>query len=236
MSNQRKKDEIDIEDLRKKVSQIFHQGMSNLEYEKPIKKIESIIKKYPQVIDEQRLLNLATLYDHQAFTEKTTKKRLEYENKAIKICQGVIKKNGDSVHTAYALWGIGRVWWHRKNRKAIIYAKQADRMMRKVTKGEEGMPLSVAVVYDILGNYRRAEYWYLKTIKETDDKFGVYFDLLSFYFEQKRYKKVYDILPITKKLYSKFPEEFKKTKTGKIWLKRLNEIESITKSSFFGGG
>lgn len=211
--------------VKQEIATIIRDAMGNYTYKNAIEKIEKILKKHPILRDEQRLCDLATLYDHLATQEKNASKRKKYEETAFGLCRSVLKINPGSIYDAYALWGIGRIWWHRKNIKAIKYAKAATKVMKKVTGKDGGMSVSVGVVYDDLGNIRQAEYWYLKAIKENPDQLGLYYNLTNFYYKNNLIKKQKHYLPILKRMYGNESEEFKQTKWGRSIGEKIQEMD-----------
>ena len=90
----------------------------------------------------------------------------------------VLKSNSLS-----ALWGIGRVWWHRKSKKAISYAKRVYFLAKKT-----GLPTGlkaqiIGLCYKAVNNHKRAEYWLLRGDREGPSDSGTVLNLCQFYFD-----------------------------------------------------
>ncbi|MBI2482325.1 MAG: hypothetical protein HYV76_02075 [Candidatus Vogelbacteria bacterium] len=209
---------------KQQINEIVRTAMLNYNYKKAIQDIEKILKKHPILRDEQRLCDLGMLYDHQAMVEKNVLKRKEYEKTAFKLYREILTINPGSMYDSYALWGIGRIWLHRKNKKALKYAKEAAVLTKKMTGKAGGMLLNVGLVYDELGNYKQAERWYLKTIKEDPGQLGLYINLTTLYFKYRRLDRLKKILPTLKKLYEKEPDQFKQTKWGEFINGKIKEM------------
>lgn len=218
---------------KKKLSAIFRSTATGKGYKIAIKKTEEILKNNPHLEDEQRLCDLALLYDHQAALEENIDARKKYEKKAFELCRRVLSINPGSIYDAYAMWGIGRIWWHRKNKKALKYAKKAASLMKEKTGETGGMIVNIGLVYDTLGNYHRAEYWLLKALCEDPKQLGLHYNLARFYHKHNRMNKLKRCLPTLKKLFNEKDENYKKSDWGKflnIQIKRIDKASIIDKS------
>lgn len=209
---------------KQKILNIFDLSAKNYKYKEGIEKIEKIIEIHPELKNESTLCDLGFLYDHLALKQKNKLLKNKYEEKAFNLYRGAIKKNNQSIN---AIWGIGRVWWHRKDKKAIKYAIKAANLMKKLN-GSAGLMLqNIGLVYEDLGDLKLAERWYLRGLKEEPNKFSGYYNLLNLYRKQERFKKIQKLLPIFKKLYQKETAKFKKTSWGKDILKKIKELEQF---------
>lgn len=194
-----------------KLNKIFERAMTNYKYEWGIKKIEKLLRNRPNFINEDILCKLGVLYDHFALNQKPGFKK-KYENKAIKLYQQALRINPKS---SRAIWGIGRVWLHRQNKRAIPYALKAYHL-KKATKKDIGLyGQHIGLIYEALGDYKKAEYWLLKGMRESRKNFRSYLNLVIFYRFIKKFDKAKKYAYYAERLYEKEPNDFKKTKDGK---------------------
>ena len=199
------------------INKIFERAANNYKYRWGIQKIEKLLKKNINFISEDILCKLGFLYDHLALKQKKINLKKFYENKAIKLYQQALKINPKSHR---ATWGIGRVWWHRKNKRAISYATRAYRL-KKINDGKIGLyAQNIGLIYEAIGNYKKAEYWLLRGMKENKKDFGSYINLEVFYRLIKNFNKAKKCAVKLKKLYDKESISFKKT----LWGKKIQEI------------
>lgn len=211
-----------------KIAKIFDFAAKNYTYKKGADKIEKIIKLHPEFKNESTLCDLGFLYDHMAINQKNNSLKNNYERKAFGLYRQALRSNPRSIN---ATWGIGRIWWHRKNIKAIKYAVKAAQLMKKIS-GSSGLMLqNIGLVYEDLSNTKQAEYWYKQGIKEEPKKWGGYYNILNLYQKQRRINEIQKLLPIMKRLYQKESIEFKKTLWGKYILKNIQELEQFVKKN-----
>lgn len=200
-----------------KIKKIFNKSLecdkvSYSFYKKILDRISNEIKKEPESINEEIVLTkLGFLYDHLAVYTDNKKEKDKHEREAFKIYNKVLKKNPNSVN---AVWGIGRIYWHNKNKKAIDYAKKAAKIATKESEEMYPMYMNVAVVYESLGQFDRAEYWYLKITKKCPKFLGAYLNLAELYLENDEDKKYKKLISSIEKRFSK--EELKIDKFRKI--------------------
>lgn len=187
-----------------------------MEYDVAIKAIEKILSKNSTERTEDALQKLGFLYDHAALRQSTIKKK-QLEEKAISLYQEVLAINPQSYR---ALWGIGRVWWHRKNKKAISYALKAYHLKRKLKKKSGLYPQNIGLIYEALGNMRRAEYWLLRGLKENKKDFGSYLNLVVFYRFVKKFDKAKKYAKQLEFHFKRTPKKFQDTP----WGKKINEV------------
>jgi tetratricopeptide (TPR) repeat protein len=206
-----------------KIKSIFNKSLESDNvsysfYKKILSQISREIEKEPELINEEMVLaKLGFLYDHLAVYAGNKKEKNKYEREALKAYNKILKKNPNSVN---AIWGIGRVYWHNKNKKAIDYAKKAARIATKESVEMYPMYMNVAVVYESLSQFDRAEYWYLKVIKKRPKFLGAYLNLAEMYLEKNKNKKYKKLILEIEKQFSE--EELDDSKFKKI--KKRGEV------------
>ncbi len=205
-------------ELKKKlllIEKAFRMAVDNFRYQEGIRRIEKILKGQPVLKTNERILvKLGLLYDHLAMQQKIIKKRRALERHALKLYRFALRHNKN---LPAAVWGIGRVWWHRRSRKAIKYAKLAYRLAKRLHMPAGLYAQNVGAAYKAVGNYNRCEYWLLKGIRECPNDWSVYLNLLSFY-KEKKYGggKIGRPLSTLRRLLKKERPNFKRTKWGKL--------------------
>ncbi len=200
------------------IDRIFSRVADSFNYSEGIKEIESIIKRNPEFLNRENvLLKVGMLYDHFATQQRSLQKRNIIEKKALAFYQSALKINPKS-HGA--TWGIGRVWWHRKSKKAISYAKRAYLLAKQNGMDAGIYAQNVGAVYRAIGNLKRSEFWLIKGAKESPTDWGVYLNLISFY---KSIGRVNKASLYRGKLKFFFDKESKKKKDTK-WGKMIKEI------------
>ena len=196
---------------------VFQESADNYRYAWGIKVFEKELSLKPEFKNsEEILLKLGMLYDHLAVF-KDSKTRLILERKAVKIYKKVLKLNPKS---ALALWGIGRVFWHRKSKKAIPYAIRAYRLARSGLFAQ-----NVGAVYMSLNKFNEAEPWLLKGQNKDPRNWAMYLNLVSFYEKIGNIKKAKLYAKKLKLLFSKEKPQVKKTKWGKQVLAMINRLD-----------
>lgn len=203
------------------IKKIFEEATNNFKYKWGVQKIEKKLKQNKALITNNNLCDLGHLYDHLALQQKKTALRKKYENQALRLYRRALKINLKSYR---ATWGIGRIWWHRNNKKAIPYALKAYHLRKRAKKDAGLYAQAIGLVYQSLKNYKRAEYWLLRGAKENKKDFGVYLNLVAFYRLIGDFKKAQKYALGLKELYNKESSKFKKTAWGKI-------IKQIIKNS-----
>jgi tetratricopeptide (TPR) repeat protein len=183
---------------------------NNLSYQEGISYFESILLHFPELRGEDFLCKLGFLYDHLALREKGDRKK-KHENKAISLYQEALHYNARSFR---ALWGIARVWWHRKDKKALQYASRAYRL-KKAIDGTSGLYAQhIGLIYESLGNFRGAERWLLRGMREHPDELGSYLNLVVFYRFLKRYDRAQYHAETLSLLFQKQPQSFRRSPWG----------------------
>lgn len=194
--------------LKNKVREIFNNAISKENYEEGINEIESLIKN-KVIKDEEIFYNLGFLCDHHSF-DVNSKKRKELQEKAIKLYKKALKINSNYYN---ATWGIARVYGYRKDKKALFYAKEAYQKHKEESRNED-FAQNVASIYNILGDYKKAEEWYKKPLDKTDQP-GMFANIINFYIKTNQTDKIEPFLEKGRKLFKEKPESFKKSLVGK---------------------
>ena len=198
--------------MRNRVQIIFDRAANNYKYHWGVLHLEKLLKANPGLINEDSLCKLGLLYDHLAMREKRSAARRKYEAKALSLYRQVLRANPNSHR---ATWGIGRVWWHRRSRKAIPYALRAYHLKKRSGEKVGLYAQNIGLVYEALGDYRNAEKWLLRGLRENRADYGSYLNLVVFYrVIKKDFKKARKYAVKLKKLYNE-KQEFKKTAWGR---------------------
>ena len=206
-----------------KIKSIFDRSTNHFRYRWGIWEIEKMLKTDRHLSSsENALCSLGLLYDHLPSRKTPLRQRRKYEDKALTLYRRALKVNPKS---ARATWGIGRVWWHRKNRKAIAYALRAYQLRKRSGERVGLYAQNVGLVYEFLGDYKNAERWLLRGLKENLHDFGSYLNLVVFYKLVGRLKDAKRYTLVLNKLYKKEPLSFKKTPWGK-------RITSVIRDAF----
>lgn len=193
------------------LEKIFETASNNSRYRWGISAFEKFFKRHQTFFHEKSLCRLGLLYDH--FALKVPRSRRRFEEKALRIYRHVLRRVPDSYR---ATWGIGRVWWHRKNQKALAYARKAYRLARKKNSASRGMYAQhVGMVYESLGNFQNAERWLLKGLRENPNDWGLYLNLVVFYRYVRKFEKAMRSAARLKRLFMKTPPQFRNTAWGK---------------------
>ena len=203
------------------LEKIFYDATNNYKYRWGVNKFEIFLKKHPILIkNEDILCKLGLLYDHLAFKEKN--KRHIHEKKAFGLYKKALKYNPDYFR---AVWGIGRIWWHRRSKKAIPYAIKAYRLAKK-SKPDYGINAQcVGLVYEALDDYKNAEKWLLKGIEIEPKNWGCYLNLVGFYRLTKQFSKSKFYAKKLETLFKKESKEFKKTLWGQKILISIRDAD-----------
>lgn len=211
----------DIEFLEK----IFKTYTDTYDYAQGIKEYGKYFKRNPHAFNEKILCRLGLMYDHLALQKPRQRKK--FENKALQIYRRVARKDH---HSYRAVWGIGRIWWHRGSARAIPYVLKAHTLAKKA--GQKGIyTQNVGLVYESLKKYSEAEKWLLKGLQECTDDWGVYLNIINFYrsihnFTQaKKYA-----LQGSKIFYKKENDQFRKTPWGKKVMEIFEHAEETLPS------
>lgn len=198
---------------RNLIEKHFYAASNNLRYRWGIAALENLSRKNSCVSNNELFLcRLGLLYDHLALRCKKDK-RLFYEKMAMNLYKKAKKINPDSYR---ATWGIGRIWWHRNNRRALQYAKEARRLAKKTRAKTSIYTQNVGLVYESLKDYKNAEKWLLRGMKENPKDWSVYINLVTFYRLSKNFQKAIKYAGKLEGLMQREPASFKKTKWWRI--------------------
>lgn len=223
---------IKVEDAEKNLADIFRRaifGRGQKRYDIAIKNAEQILKRFPKLKTQRNLNDLGLVYDHAALFKINKVQKRRYEEKALKLYKKILYLDSNSIYVPYAVWGIGRVWWHRKNRKAIKYAIRAAELMKQIT-GKAGLMISnIGAVYEELGDLKEAETWYKKGVKESSKELGAYLNLVDFYYKTKNFSLVKKYIPKLYETYDLQTRNFKDTAWGKRVMRKIIKYEKSIK-------
>jgi len=219
----KKRKDISIKKALVAAERIYKDSIYNNKYLSGIVLLKKIQAQYGNFYDEGFFCKLGLLYDHAALSAKKKIKE-EYEEKALILYRTVLKKNPSSCGAA---WGIGRVWWHRKSKRAIRYAMKAYRLAKR--QGIKGLyAQNIGLIYEVLGDYKKAELWLFRGVKENPAEWGNYLNLVTFYRLMKDFDKSVYYADILKKKIKREPPKFWRTKFGKMIKQSIKEAgESI---------
>jgi len=219
------------EDIRDLLKRKMRFAIANLKYDGAIKFAEKYRRLF--MFDDNLLYELGLLYDHEAnIAAKTNQKRTgQYLEKARSIYANLIKRNPKNF---FALFGMARVYANKKEyQRAIHYAKRAYREKNKLPIGQKGA-LSVGSFYVWSGDFKGAERWYKKELKDLGgDEFGAFMNLLIFYNRIRKREKAYSLAFKAEKLMEKEFEKsvYKnlpvlKSKAMKIWKAEIQKARN----------
>lgn len=208
MANLDKKDE-------QRLQEIFDEATTNYKYKWGIEEFNKVLKRYPDIEDEDVLCRLGLLYDHSPAANKEEKKG--YEEKAIELYEKVLSFKPESYR---ATWGIARVYWHRASEKAIPYAKKAYELAKENKENYGMYAQQVGLVYENLGKYEEAEKWLLKGLELEPESWDMYLNLVIFYRLTENFEKSKEIAKKLDELYRKEAPEFRNT----AWGKKIQEV------------
>lgn len=207
-----------------KLEKVFDEAASNFRYNWGIVQFERYLRQHPNLTrNELVLTRLGLLYDHLAMKERTKRKRLILEREARSLYQQALKINPQSPR---ALWGMGRIWWHRRSKRGIAFAKKAYRLAKKVGDKPIGLyAQNIGSVYRMVGDDRRCEYWYQRGVRESPTSWSVYFNITSFYRNSKKNeRKARFYGKKLKKLFQRETKRKKQSRWGKIVQKFIDEV------------
>ena len=208
-------------DYNKIFEDVFQDSAHNKKYSLGIRKFENLFKKYPEAEEDDVVLSrLGLMHDHLA--QKYPKKRIKYENRALGLYNKALKFHPDSHN---ATWGIGRVWWHRKSKKALPYALKALRLAKKANAPIGIYTSNVGLVYKFIGDNKMAEKWFLKAIKVEPDNWGPYLNLITSYRQNGNIEKTKKYLLKFEKLVKKEDSWFLNTVWGKQVLGVVKDLK-----------
>ena len=210
------------------LDKIFYDAVNNQKYRVAIRIFERNQRLNPlSSRNEKFLTRLGLLYDHLALKEKSRSRRTRLEKKALRLYRRALRQNPNSPS---ATWGIGRVLWHRKSRKAILFAKRAYLLSKKYGKEVGLYAQNIGLVYKSLQDNRKAELWLLKGMRYSPKDWGVYVNLVNFYLNTKKDSQSAE--KYAKALEKKFKKELpslRKSKWGQTILGLIHRARIPTK-------
>lgn len=200
---------------------IFEKASNNFRYQWGAAVFEKFFKEHPKFFHEKLLCRLGLLLDHLAL--KTPRHRRHYERKALQIYRRVLKLKSNSYR---ATWGIGRVWWHRRSRRALPYARKAFHLAKKENKATRGMyAQQVGLVYESLGDFKNAERWLFKGLRENPTDWGLHLNLVVFYRYVREFEKAKRFATRLQKLFKKTSSQFRRTAWGRKITQVIREAD-----------
>ena len=210
----------DDEGNKDSVSLIFQNSIKNLRYREGIKEVEKEIRRHPELADAPAFYKLGFLSDHAALYCRGAKKKKEFEEKAIAFYKCSLKINPDYYN---AIWGIGRVWWHRNSVRAIPYAVKAYELHKKET-GSNSFAQNVGSVYADVGDYRNAEKWFKKALRDgKKENIWAYLALVKLYGKEGAANKEKKYRRMLSALFKKQSIAFRKGSMGDSIARVLNQ-------------
>jgi tetratricopeptide (TPR) repeat protein len=178
-------------------------------YRDAIRDIETILKIHPEAVTSLTLSQLGLLYDHAPRYAKNGKEKALFNNEALRLYRKALKRDPDNFD---AIWGIGRLWWHKKDPRALPYSIKAYETKKRLT-GKIDWGLNVAVVYASLGRPKEAEKWLLKTIPKQGSRIAWYAELVRLW-ENNRYRPALRYRPSLVRSFSRQNSGFKASLIG----------------------
>jgi tetratricopeptide (TPR) repeat protein len=193
---------IGIEEMPQKIKDILYtaKGLaaSNWRYKKVIPLYERYYRKYR--FDMNQKYRMGLIYDHRAMQIGVHKKKIFdfYLKKAERLYREILKEDPSYFH---ALYGIGRLHSIRGDyKKAITVQTEAYKIMLRRPRSERGA-LAIGYLYEMLGDSKNAEKWYLREYRDTPrSDFGTALNLFQFYKKNKKIKKALRYGLLTEKL------------------------------------
>ncbi len=216
-SNYRKQDNS-TRFLQKKLDRLYKTAILNYRYVKGSKSLQTLFDAYPTLKENpENLTKLGLLYDHAAMESKRSRKILESKarenyRKAIKLYQRLPS----------AWWGLARIYWHNGDKHAIPLARKAYRLARESSITDVGQyAQNLGLIYQKLGNKRRAKYWLKRGTIESPREWGVHFNLMRHYLDLHDYIRAREFAKNVIRL-------IKKEKVNSRWIKDVRHLARTT--------
>lgn len=204
------------------INEIFKSALKTGSYKQGIEQIGKVLGGQ-ELKDEKILYKIGFLYDHLAL-EKEGREREELEDKAMSFYERALDVNKDYYN---ALWGIGRIYWHRNSKEALPYAEAAYEKHKEKT-GNEDFSQNVGLVYESLGDHESAEVWLKKPLDSTDDP-GMFSNLINLYRKTAQFEKAKKYAARAKELFDKKDESYKESLVGKMIEKAIESVDKPVK-------
>ena len=208
--------------LEGQINNIFRSVTTKRIYRSGILQVQRLLKRAELKPNAKILYQLGFLSDHVAFfQEKNPVIQRTYEQQALAYYRRALQIHPND---PFSLWGIGRVWWHRKDRRALSYAKKAYRLA-KLAKIDFGpFAQHIGFIYEeIFKKYSLAERWYLRALREERKRtVWSYANLIMFYKKVGKNPQAWRLAKKMNYFFQKTSPEFQSSHSGK----RLSKIIS----------
>lgn len=198
--------------------------MKSRQYQSGIRIVKNTLKTAPLNLNFWYYLGM--FYDHLP--------GLTNEKKAIACYEKIKELDPKSVYWAF---GLGRIYWHRKDLRAVRYYKKAYQLSRDCA-GKFSAMVNIGNAYMAISKFRSSENWYLrclrflprlKSLHENIDRFHLYFALADLYKEWGKYNKALKYARLSVSIFKKsFPNSLKNTK---VYIDFLNKLKNIIQAS-----
>ena len=205
---------------RQKLKIIREKALFNFKYKEAIYFYENLLKKYQ--LSAKDLCDLGLFYDHLSIFDKSeAENKAKNERKAIKC----YKKAEEINPRELAVFeGLGRIWWHRKNKKALFFYMKGLRLAQTLRKKSEFLEY-LGNAYMRLGKVERAIEDYKKSLRlKPISKFSLFNNLAFAYRKINNQEKAREYARKALQLLKRRSREYKKTKATRIFAKQLQEI------------
>lgn len=210
--------------LQKQINEILRSAIAKRTYRSGIVQIQQILKKEGvKKPNSKTLYQLGFLSDHVAFfQEKNPVAQRIYEQQALSYYRHALKLDP---RDPAAIWGIGRVWWHRKDKRALFYAKKAYQLAKsgKYDFGPFGQ--HIAFIYEqLFKKYALAERWHLRALREERKRtVWSYANLIQFYTNLRKDDQARQLAKKMDALFQKESSEFQTSLSGKMLSKIISK-------------
>jgi len=155
-----------------KLEQQFNEFMNQMDY-------RGGVKVFKRLRGGKRDVYLAMLYDHLAMQNKFRK---FYEYKARYLYRRALFGK----YRIEALLGLGRIYWHRNDRRALRYYKRALRYSPK----DPRVLIALGNIYKAQGENKKARKYYRNAILHSkDNNFGLLLNHSLFWLKRGNAKK-----------------------------------------------
>jgi len=208
------------DELQRQIDDIFQKSITRHRYSLGISQILHLLEKAKEEKPSSKTLyQLGFLFDHVALRRKNAKERHVYETKALSYYRHALKLDP---RDPFAVWGIGRVWWHREDKRSLLYAKKAYSLAKTQRCDFGPFAQNIGVIYEeLLRRYTLAEKWYLRALKEEQRKTAwSYVNLIQLYTKLGKLKQAKKLAEKASILLKKTPLELQKSLSGK-WLAEI---------------
>lgn len=205
---------------RKKLNQVKKKALFGFEYRKAIEFYESLLKNFQ--LSARDLCDLGLFYDHLSiFNQNEKKNRARNEEKALQYYHQAQKLNPSELAV---FEGLGRIWWHRKDKKAIIYYQKGLEIASTPRKKSEFLEY-LGNAHKRLGEPKKAIKCYQQALKMNPiSKFSLFNNLAFAYQKIGQQEKARDCARKGLRLLKKRSKEYRNTKVAQIFQKQLEGV------------